>query len=800
MQAWRARVRWGRPRQLIAFVTVTFVFSFAAWFAVPPDHARIDAAGRGLVILSVEGNELRRFRETDSGSHTRHQGGLDAYPPALIKAVLLAEDRRFYLHPGLDPLAILRATFQNIAGGRIISGGSTITQQLIRLIYARELPKSAWLRKPAEWLLALRWEIHTTKTEILSAYLNRVPLPGNRTGIIAGAEYLFGRDPRFLNHDESLALAVLIRRNHTNQAAFRARFRRLAAKIAGDQNAILEPPADLLQKIFERRDLRKTIRREVTHRESTKSPGHSPHFTDWMRNQFPDITGVIRTQLSENRNETIHRILAGELTALRKLNARHAAIVVLRIELLTRRLVLEGLVGSRDYDDPRGGQINGATTRRVAGSTLKPFLYGLAMEEQDLRPYSIVYDNDANVSLGAGATYRPRNYDLNYWGAMTAREALATSRNIPAVKIAEELGEERVFVFLRQAGFFPTTNQSTGEDTTNTGSAQPYAYGPGIALGISGATLLDLTRAYAAFATGGRQYPIFLGESENGRKLLYGTSDRLFSERTAYLITHILSDRSMRRRAFGDRSFLDFPFEVAAKTGTSKDYRDAWTVGYTGQYVVGVWVGNFDATPMKSVSGAYGAGRIFHQVVRSLHRDQKRRFRFQYPEEWKNVSICRHTGLVATERCESYSELIPPEDVTPAQCHGEHTGAHPQANLNTDPNHDGPGTSHNSNLAASDGNGRDSIARRYLLSPTPGAVYYLDPHAPRTIQEIPLRLHGSFLENSDGIRINFPVTNGERRTCRPIDCPATLALNPGDYRIRVTRSGETVEELEFQVK
>ncbi|MEQ9363432.1 MAG: transglycosylase domain-containing protein [Leptospirales bacterium] len=685
----------------------------------------------------------------------------------------------------MDPLAILRATAQNLWAGRIVSGGSTITQQLVRLIYKAELPANAYLRKPAEWLLALRLELHTNKARILSAYLNRVPLPGNRTGITAGAEYLFGRDPRFLSRDESLALAILIRRNHTNPAAFRLRYRRLAEQLS-DYEPIGEADPELIQSIFVRAASpapghgKARTQQDGPEKTSGRSPGHSPHFTDWLREQFPEIRGVVRTRLSENRNATIERILNGELAALKKLNARHAAVVVLRIDPLGERLILEGLVGSRDYGDSRGGQINGATTRRVAGSTLKPFIYGLAFEEQNLRPYSIVYDNDANVSLGAGATYRPRNYDLNYWGAMTAREALATSRNIPAVKLTEELGEERVFEFLRQAGFFPT---GPGDDPMET-EAQPYAFGPGIALGISGATLLDLTRAYSAFATGGLHLPLLLGESDDGEALVYGERDRLFSGGTAHLITHILSDRSMRRRAFGDRSFLDFPFDVAAKTGTSKDYRDAWTVGYTAGYVVGVWVGNFDARPMKNVSGAYGAGRIFHQVMRGLHRDHKPRF--QYPEDWKRVPICRHTGLSATAVCESYSELIPPEDVTPAQCHGEH--AKNASGSQTD-------------FAAEPTGPRESTKStgRYLLSPTPGAIYYLDPHAPRSIQEIPLRLHGRHLPAAAGLSIDFPGRQG-RRVCVPAKCPATLALDPGRHEIRVISAGTILERVEFEVK
>ena len=771
---------------LIALVT------FVVWMAVPPDAERIEGDG-GLVILSAEGNALRRFRERTSGSYTEHESfdpnaqNTSAYSPGLVAAILTAEDRRFYYHPGVDPVALLRAAIQNIRAGRVISGGSTITQQFVRMMYRDELPDNAYLRKIAEHLYALRLELHTSKAAILAAYLNRVPLPGNRTGITAGATYLFGRDPHFLNRDEEIALAVLIRRNYSGEAAFRTRFRRLAAAIAAGTGETIapEPSEDLVRKIFSRTVAASSSESTgVGEATDTKAaiPGNSPHFTDWLRSRHPDLRGVIRTKLSENLNDTSHELLRDELAALEKLNARHAAVVVLRVDRLNQRLVLEGLVGSSDYGDSQGGQINGATTRRTAGSTLKPFLYGLAIEEQNLRPYTIVYDNDANVSLGDGALYRPRNYDLNYWGAMTAREALATSRNIPAVKLAEQLGEERVFEFLNSAGFFVSRSGDAASVDRNSATepGQPYAFGPGIALGISGATLLDLTRAYAAFPTGGELFPVYLGETEDGQLLAYGESRHLFSERTAHFVTHMLADRSMRRRAFGDRSFLDFPFAVAAKTGTSKDYRDAWTVGFTETYVVGVWVGNFDAKPMKNVSGAYGAGRIFHQIMRGLHRHQ--RPAFHYPESWRQVGICRHTGLVAGPGCESYAELIPPEDVTPAQCHGEHK---------TTPNSADARDGEHSN--------RSPIARRYLLSPTPGATYYLDPHAPRSIQEIPLRMHDAFAHAADLV-IDYPKKNGARNSCRPRACPPTLALNAGEHVIRVRRAGAIVEEIEIRVK
>ncbi len=224
---------------------------------------------------------------------------------------------------------------------------------------------------------------------------------------------------------------------------------------------------------------------------------------------------------------------------------------------------------------------------------------------------------------------------------------------------------------------------------------------------------------------------------------------------------------------------------MAAKTGTSKDYRDAWTVGYTNRYVVGVWLGNFDATPMNNVSGAFGAGRIIHQVMRMLHRgSEQRSVRFRYPPDWREVPICRQNGLRAAQGCESYTELIPPYEILPDTA-GDAGGAS------------------KSGLIAGDSAG----PQRVLRSPVPGAVYYLDPHAPINIQEIPLRVHEAFQSSprdsaaANGIRIEYPTRKpGQIQICALASCPPTLRLVPGDYRVRVFRGTELLESVEFRLE
>ncbi len=659
----------------------------AVLFLLPPRQDRLHGGG-SLILLDAGGTELRQFRSSDDGSYNVALP-FEEYPDHVIRAVLTAEDGRFYFHPGVDPAAILRAAYQNARAGRIVSGGSTITQQLVRLVYREELPVRPALRKIVEAVLALRLEVHASKQEILTAYLNRVPMPENRTGLAAAAQRLFGRDVRFLSEDEALALAVLIRRNRVTPEAFTERYRRLHAAVHG---RAADPPNELLAAVFESRD-------DDSLTSSRNTLTRAPHFTQWLRELYPNASGTIRTEISADFNNAVAEILDRELQTLSENKGDNAAAVVLSID--DSGFTLRGLVGSRDFHEDRDGQVNGALAIRSAGSTLKPFLYGLAFEEQGLRPYTILEDSEGGLPLSDGTVYRPRNYDLNYWGRLTAREALATSRNIPAVRLVESVGEDRLIRLFENARLLPLHD---GE-----------RHGPGIALGTAGVRLIDLTRAYAALGNGGRLRPVRLGRlTSTGRSLEYGDERVLFQEQTAHLLSHVLADRPMRRKAFGERSFLDFPFDVAAKTGTSKDYRDAWTVGYTQHHAVGVWVGNFSGEEMVNVSGAFGAGRIFQQIMRLVEDDRRSQgagpHRFSYPSGWRELPLCRHTGLVARPTCPAQTELIPAGEGAPAQCDGRHDHA-------------------------------DTFAggARLIESPLPGEVYVLDPHLPDDVQQIPLR-------------------------------------------------------------
>lgn len=446
--------------------------------------------------------------------------------------------------------------------------------------------------------------------------------------------------------------------------------------------------------------------------------------------------GEIRSTLSDSMQQGIRSIIASELQLLREDGAYQAAVVVLERDgpdLKLRALVDTG--GSKG--------LNGALLVRHAGSVLKPFLYALAFERHGWRPRTIIDDMPLHLS-GGSELYEPRNHDNKFAGPITVREALASSRNIPAVRTLLRVGAEDYVEFLREAGL------------EHIGPAARY--GPSLALGTGGTTALETAILFSILASGGELHPLLLGSdgrpiylTASGRPTREGIpSRRMLSLEATQLITHILSDREARRISFSRRNFLDFPYDVAAKTGTSQSYRDSWTAGYADRFVVAVWLGNFSGRSMAAVSGLRGAARVFHQVMRLLV-DQTRPA-FRYPRSWRFEPVCRGTGVAARlspSGCPTMVEIFLPD---------EHDGAESVAGMEARKSPRGP-----------------------VQSPFQGQVFYLDPH--RTDgQRIPVeftRAGGTWSLFRNGQM----VPGFERRALRP--GTVFLALDRASYELRV---------------
>ncbi|MBF8259014.1 MAG: membrane carboxypeptidase/penicillin-binding protein PbpC [Actinobacteria bacterium] len=506
-------------------------------------------------------------------------------PEAVKRAVLAAEDRRFYLHPGFDPFAILRALQANLHGGRIVSGASTITQQVARLLHPRGRSYEA---KFIEVLQAVRIEMILSKEEILEQYLNRVPLGNNLRGVEVASRVYFGKGVRDVTVAEAALLAALPKapgrldpygpRRETLMARKEWVLTRMAACGYLDEEAHAR------------------ARRERLAIRPFSFPFGAPHVVDFLLARGVRGPGEHRTTLDALLQADVERIVASrkELLSLRKV--RQAAVLVVH----NRTMDVLASAGSLAHGPKDRGFNDGTSARRSAGSTLKPFLYAQALDD------GITAATLLNDTLQAYGTprgdYRPDNFDRKEYGPVTVRVALANSLNISAVRTLEALPPGRFERLLTSADLLPRREDRLGE------------FGLGLAIGNTEVRLSSLVAAYAMLANGGTYRPLRYLLSEPGP-----SPRRLLSREASYIVSDILADPSARLPAFGAPAEFDLPFRVSIKTGTGTGYRDGWIVGYTPDYTVGVWTGNFDGMPSTGSTGASAAAPILRQVMELLH-------------------------------------------------------------------------------------------------------------------------------------------------------------------------------------
>ena len=576
-----------------------------------------------------------------SGNRTQWLSA-DQLPQRIVDATIAAEDRRFFSHIGVDPLAIARATLHNIRARGVVEGGSTITQQVAKLLLrSRDRSLRSKLR---ETVVALRLEHRYAKREILAMYLNLAPYGNQINGAARASRMYFGTAPGNLTNAQAAFLASLPQR----PSAFNPL--RDPAKARARQQLVLKrmnlPRLEYEQARAERLQFVKSAR-----------PALAMHFIE----RLPKRQGVIRTTLDANLQRAVVGIIQAHRADLVKHGAHSVAVAVLD-NATGEWLAWEG---SGDYfDNGFGGAIDGVVTPRQPGSTLKPFTYALAFEDGE-SPATIVPDVPSHFPTAEqGITYTPRNYDGRFRGPLRIRAALAGSENVPAVAMLAKLGPESLLRLLRNAGF-------TGLNRT-----ADY-YGLGLTLGDAEVSLDQLITAYAAFARGGMQIqPTMLTAQPRHR-----ATRRLVSPRTAFYLTDILTDPEARAYAFGTGGSLDFPFPVAVKTGTSQSYRDNWTIGYTKDVTVGVWAGNFDRRELRGSSGMTGAAPIFHGVM--LAAMQRARGALPIgdatpivapPSDVESIEICALSGLRPSTYCESIRKEWLPLDDQPRFCSWHHAG------------------------------------------------------------------------------------------------------------------------------
>jgi penicillin-binding protein 1C len=715
-------------------ILVSFVPLPPALFA-PPRPA--------VELLDRKGEPLRLTR--DGNRPFQQRTTLSEMPQALVSATMAAEDSRFWCHHGVDWRADLRATWQLVWNRRIISGASTITQQLIKLSAPRPRTFAVKIIESAQ---ALRLEQVWDKQKILSEYLNRVDYGNYNCGCMAAAQFYFAKPPRDLSTAECALLAGLPQSpTRLNPRAHFARAHRRQVWIL----TRMREERWLTEDEFQRAS------REPLRLACGGRAFEAPHFVDLLLEQGTVATGnsSVQTTLDLRLNRFAGQILRRQLGALQAEHAGEGAIVV--IENKTGNVL--ALVGSRDYFSAQAGQVDGAWAPRSTGSALKPFLYWLAFEH-GASPASIVADVPADFATSTGL-FSPVNYDRHCYGPVRYRAALANSLNIAAVKVLDSLGGVAPLLdLLRRCRLSTLTH------------ADDY-YGLGLAIGNAEARLLELANAYACLARLGVCRPYRLLPAEDGQI----AGERVGDADAAWLIADILSDNDARAAAFGPESSLRFDFPVACKTGTSSDFRDNWAFGYTPEFTVGVWVGNFDGSPMRHVSGVTGAAPILHDLFDYLHGHDGTSW-YAWPTNIVERRVDPLTGALSSEpnavKEKFMARVLPPVNGT---CDYDEAGR-----LRLGPEYRGWLASAD-NWLAGRAVLRDTSPSLRVTFPLPGSILFLDPDLPE---------HGRLLYlSAEGA--DEAEWSSDSLECRRQDggTVALLALGRHELTVRDPRTGTT---------
>jgi penicillin-binding protein 1C len=758
-------VRLPNRRKLVRYFVAAAALALAGWYVLPfcvspppgllenPDASPVVVDRHGLVISHVALPDASRCAPVS----------LAEFPPDLLACTLAAEDKRFYSHGGVDFLATARAARDLLIKRRIVSGASTITQQLVKI--SSPPAKRTPLTKIREVLAARRLEMTWSKERILTAYLNRLDYGNLRVGAAEAARFHFQKPLGDLSLAECAMLAGI------PQAPSRLNPLRRPERAIVRRNVVLQrlaaagkaDPARIATALAEPLSLRPL-------KESQPAP--------WLASLNlppPDPANPrreIRTTLDLPLQRELETVVREETSKLKAANLRHAAVVV--IDNPSGEIL--ALVSSAAWLDPRGGQLNGALVPRSPGSTLKPFTYLLAMDLNQRTPASILADIPSPFRTPEGLDL-PENYDHAYRGPVTLRGALACSLNVPALRELNLLG-----------GPAPLHHLLTTLGLTTLGT-DSTADGLGLTIGNAPVRLLELANAYAALARDGRYFPpvLFPDQSSSEPEI------RLpFAATSYYLIADILADPVARAPSFPPGGPLDLPFRCAVKTGTSSDFRDNWCLGFTPQFTVGVWAGNFENQPMKGISGVSGAGPIFHRAMLRLHRDHAPTW-FERPQGLTEVSIDTRTGKhTATEPKNPHirPDLVPADQVPSAAAPADYDAT---GKVLLDPAYAGWFASrHNlrrGELALDPAPARLEPLR--IITPADGITLLLDPEIP---------------SGSDKLRpvTNLPGTARWTSSTLRID-PATpepvIHLAPGTHTLTATdpRTGIS-HHITFHVK
>ena len=561
------------------------------------------------IVLADDGSILHASISPDQ--KWRFKTELNDISPVLRKIIIYKEDKYFFYHFGFNPIAIARAAFRNTLRGQRTSGASTITMQVVRLLHPRG---RNYTNKLFEMFQAMQLELHFSKNEILQMYLSLAPYGGNIEGVKAAALLYFGQTPQALSLAQVVTLSVI----PNNPRVLRP----------GDNNrTVLERRNHWLHylsehKLFSDAVINSALSEPIVMTRQ-EAPAKAPHFSRQIASRFAG-SATVETYISRHIQEIVENIVFAEVRRTSNMNITNAAVIVVD----NKRGAIVAYAGSSDFNDfLNQGQVDGITALRSPGSTLKPYLYALAVDNGIVTPKMKLNDIPSNFN-----GYRPENYDQTFRGSVTMEQALEQSLNIPAVKLADRIGINFFNESLAKAGF-----SWIGRHRQKLGLS--------VVLGGCGVQLMELTALYATFANGGIYRPLRWAKEQNKSK-----QDTLFSPAAAFMISEILTQLKRPDVPTQFDNTVHLP-HIAWKTGTSYGRHDAWSIGYNPDYTIGVWMGNFNGEGVAELNGSDYAAPLLFKIFNALPNSQNW---FTQPDGMDFRLVCAESGLPPDTFCKDH--------------------------------------------------------------------------------------------------------------------------------------------------
>ncbi|QQG43787.1 MAG: PBP1A family penicillin-binding protein [Candidatus Daviesbacteria bacterium] len=622
----------------VALLTLTLLLIFIPIFTyiffahdLESKESLMNKKDTGVILLDRSNKPFFTFDEARYKAFI----SLSEIPLHLQQTVITTEDRDFYQHPGFSWRGMIRSAVTNIIQRNLSSGGSTITQQLVK--NSLLAPSKNFLRKYQEIVLSQEIERRFSKKEILEMYLNSVYFGQGAFGVEEASQTYFNKSARDLNLSESALLAALLP---------------APSRLSQDQLALKARQEIVLQKMLTQKYISPQM-----HQYAMSEPVNlklnegswkyrAPHFAFLVRDELIKRYGEetmirsgfrVQTTLNSNWQEYAQQVVTSQVKNLTKNRVNNGAAAV--IDPKTGQILT--LVGSVNWSNPDFGQVDVTTSLRQPGSAFKPIVYVAGFEQNLITPATLLKDTPTTYNLPGSPPYKPVNFDRKFRGPVLARRALANSLNVPSVEVMSKVGVPTVLEMAKRLGI--------------TNLEEPAQYGLSLVLGAGEVKLLELTSVYGVFANDGIKIePTTILEINDklGRKIFsyQPTPQKVLEPEQAFLISSILSDANSRAEVFGN--ILNISRPAAVKTGTTEDFRDSLTLGYTPSLVVGAWVGNSDGTPMDQIAGSLGAAPIWKSLMENFLTETPVE-KFSPPANISQVWICRQNGLLLKEASSS---------------------------------------------------------------------------------------------------------------------------------------------------